>query len=306
MIVHERSKKMTKLKKTIISILAASVAISAVFVGCSTSNKDKETNDNQSQAVTGNITVVSREEGSGTRDAFTELMGIIDKNDNDMTVQTAEFTNSTSVMMSTVQGNEKSIGYVSLGSLSDTVKAVSLDGVEPSTATVKDGTYKLQRPFNIAYIDSSLSDIAKDFVAYIMSTQGQAIIEKEGYISVESTSEYQPSSLSGTVTLAGSTSVAPVMNVIADEYKKLNPQIKIEIQESGSSAGIQSAISGAVDIAMSSRELKEDEAKTLKAEKIALDGIAVIVNKSNSISNLTSDQVKAIYTGEITAWDELK
>ncbi len=306
MIVHERSKKMTKLKKTIISILAASVAISAVFVGCSTSNKDKETNDNQSQAVTGNITVVSREEGSGTRDAFTELMGIIDENDNDMTVQTAEFTNSTSVMMSTVQGNEKSIGYVSLGSLSDTIKAVSLDGVEPSTATVKDGTYKLQRPFNIAYIDSSLSDIAKDFVAYIMSTQGQAIIEKEGYISVESTSEYQSSSLSGTVTLAGSTSVAPVMNVIADEYKKLNPQIKIEIQESGSSAGIQSAISGAVDIAMSSRELKEDEAKTLKAEKIALDGIAVIVNKSNSISNLTSYQVKAIYTGEITAWDELK
>ena len=297
---------MTKLKKTIISILAASVAITAVFVGCSTSNKDKETNDNQSQAVTGNITVVSREEGSGTRDAFTELMGIIDENDNDMTVQTAEFTNSTSVMMSTVQGNEKSIGYVSLGSLSDTVKAVSLDGVEPSTATVKDGTYKLQRPFNIAYIDSSLSDIAKDFVAYIMSTQGQAIIEKEGYISVESTSEYQSSSLSGTVTLAGSTSVAPVMNVIADEYKKLNPQVKVEIQESGSSAGIQSAISGAVDIAMSSRELKEDEAKTLKAEKIALDGIAVIVNKSNSISNLTSDQVKAIYTGEITAWDELK
>ena len=306
MIVQERSKKMTKLKKTIISILAASVAISAVFVGCSTSNKDKGTNDNQSQAVTGNITVVSREEGSGTRDAFTELMGIIDENDNDMTVQTAEFTNSTSVMMSTVQGNEKSIGYVSLGSLSDTVKAVSLDGVEPSTATVKDGTYKLQRPFNIAYIDSSLSDIAKDFVAYIMSTQGQAIIEKEGYISVESTSEYQSSSLSGTVTLAGSTSVAPVMNVIADEYKKLNPQVKVEIQESGSSAGIQSAISGAVDIAMSSRELKKDEAKTLKAEKIALDGIAVIVNKSNSISNLTSDQVKAIYTGEITAWDELK
>ncbi|MGN0528707.1 MAG: substrate-binding domain-containing protein [Eubacterium sp.] len=297
---------MTKIKKAIISIMAASVAITAVLAGCSTSKKDSSTDDNQAQAITGSITVVSREEGSGTRDAFTELMGIIDENDNDMTVQTAEFTNSTSVMMSTVQGNEKAIGYVSLGSLSDTVKAVSLDGVEPSVSTVKDGTYKLQRPFNIAYIDSSLSDIAKDFIAYIMSTQGQAIIDKEGYISIESTAEYQPSSLSGTVTLAGSTSVAPVMNVIADEYKKLNPQVKIEIQESGSSAGIQSAISGAVDIAMSSRELKEDEAKTLKAEKIALDGIAVIVNNNNSISNLTSNQVKSIYTGEITAWDELK
>lgn len=284
--------------KKVLAVIGAAAIIGTVLAGCSAASGDKK-KDNAS------ITVISREEGSGTRDAFVELMEIVDENDNDITIQTAEITNSTSVMTSTVAGNKSAIGYVSLGSLSEEVKALQLDGVEPSTQTVKSGEYKLQRPFNIAYIDGSLSDTAKDFVSYIMSTDGARIIDGEGYISTDTQTTYKASGKKGTVTLAGSTSVAPLMNVLADQYKALNPDVKIEIQESGSSAGIQSAIEGAVDIAMSSRDLKDDEAKTLKATQIALDGIAVIANKENSVTNITSQQVKQVYTGEITSWSEI-
>ena len=230
---------------------------------------------------------------------------VTDENGNDITADSAELTNSTSVVMSTVKGNKNAIGYVSLGSLSSDVKAVKLDGVAPSTATVKDGSYKLQRPFKIAYIDTKLTDIDKDFISFITSKQGEAIISKEGYISAEATQDYKKSGKKGTITIAGSTSVAPVMNVLADEYKKLNPDVKIEIQESGSSAGIESAIQGAVEIAMSSRELKDDESKTLKSQTIALDGIAVIVNSSNSLDTLTSKQVKNIFEGNVSTWEEV-
>ena len=276
-----------------------------VFVGCS-GDKNKDNANVENGAITGAINVVSREDGSGTRDAFVELMGIVDENENDATTQNAEITNSTSVMMSTVQGNEKAIGYVSLGSLSDSVKAVELDGIAPSTQTVKDGTYKLQRPFKIAYVDGGLSNVAADFVKFIMSVEGQQIINDEGYISIDASSSYTSSGLKGKVTLAGSTSVAPVMNVLADKYKQLNPEVTVEIQESGSSAGIESAIQGAVEIAMSSRELKDEEAQTLKSETIALDGIAVIVNQSNSITNLSSKQIKSIFKGETVNWDDVK
>lgn len=288
-----------------VSLICMVCLVIGVVSGCG-KDKAEPTGDESSSAVTGAITVISREDGSGTRDAFTELMDIVDADGNDATVQTAEITNSTSVMMSTVKGNAKSIGYVSLGSLSDTVKAVSIDGVAPSVETVKDGSYKLQRPFKIAYIDGTLSDTAKDFLSFIMSTEGEKIIGEEGYIGLDATDTYQPSGVSGTVSLAGSTSVAPVMNVLADKYKQLNPDVKIEIQESGSSSGIESALQGAVDIAMSSRELKEDEAKALKAETIALDGIAVIVNAENDIDNLTSQQIKFIFNGEIKVWEEVK
>lgn len=284
--------------KKVLAVIGAAAIIGTVLAGCSAASGEKE-KDNAS------ITVISREEGSGTRDAFVELMGIVDENDNDITIQTAEITNSTSVMTSTVAGNKSAIGYVSLGSLSEEVKALQLDGVEPSTQTVKSGEYKLQRPFNIAYINGSLSDTAKDFVSYIMSTAGAKIIDGEGYISTDTQTTYKASGKKGTVTLAGSTSVAPLMIVLADQYKALNPDVKIEIQESGSSAGIQSAIEGAVDIAMSSRDLKDDEAKTLQATQIALDGIAVIANKENSVTNITSQQVKQVYTGEITSWSEI-
>lgn len=295
--------QMTKKTKGIVAIISAVAVAAGVFAACSKSNEQEK--DNNSASL-GAITVISREEGSGTRDAFIELMEIVDENDNDLTVETAEITNSTSVMMSTVKGNTNAIGYVSLGSLSNEVKALSLNGVAPSTETVKDGSYKLQRPFNIAYIDGNLSDTAKDFIAFIMSKQGAEITDSEGYISMDATESYTASGMKGTVTLAGSTSVAPLMNVIADEYEKLNPDVKIEIQESGSSAGIQSAIEGAVDIAMSSRDLKEDEAAKLKPVQIALDGIAVIVNAQNNTDNITSEQVKQVYTGEITSWSDIK
>ncbi len=288
---------------SIISVICVIAVVIGIFAGCSSKRSNSGTNDS---AQKGAITVISREEGSGTRDAFTELMGITDDNGNDATTQSAEITNSTSVMMSTVSGNKNAIGYVSLGSLSDSVKALKLDGVVASVDTIKDGSYKLQRPFNIAYIDGSLSNEAQDFIKFITSKEGEAIITKEGYIDVDATESYTASKMSGTVTLAGSTSVAPVMNVLADEYKKLNPDMKIEIQESGSSAGIESAMQGAVNIAMSSRELKDNEAAKLKSQKIALDGIAIIVNNENALDNITSDQVKDIFIGNTTAWDAIK
>lgn len=288
-----------------VSLICMVFLVIGIVSGCGKESAEPA-GDTPASAVTGEITVISREDGSGTRDAFTELMDIVDADGNDATVQTAEITNSTSVMMSTVKGNAKSIGYVSLGSLSDTVKAVSIDGIAPSVETVKDGSYKLQRPFKVAYDEKTLSAVAKDFLSFILSAEGEKIIGEEGYIGLDVTNTYQPSGVSGTVSLAGSTSVAPVMNVLADRYKELNPDVKIEIQESGSSAGIESALQGAVDIAMSSRELKEDEAKALKAETIALDGIAVIVNAENSIDNLTSQQIKSIFSGEITVWEDVK
>lgn len=302
-------KNMTKknLKISFVSLALVVCLVAAIFAGCSKNSSQEDTGtDATAAAISGNITVLSREDGSGTRDAFTELMGVVDENGNDATVETAEITNSTSVMMSTVSGNTKAIGYVSLGSLSDEVKAVSVDGVVASTDTVKDGTYKLQRPFKVAYIENSISDVAQDFLNFIVSKEGEAIIAEEGYIGVDATESYKASNLSGTVTLAGSTSVAPVMNVLADRYKELNPNVKVEIQESGSSAGIESAVQGAVDIAMSSRELEEDELATLTDMTIALDGIAVIVNKDNSFDDMTSRQIKSIFTGEITAWEDVK
>lgn len=295
---------MKKNSKIIVAIIAVVAIVAGMFVACSTKDEDKK--DNSGASSLGNITVISREEGSGTRDAFTELMDIVDEDKNDLTVETAEITNSTSVMMSTVAGNVNAIGYVSLGSLSNDVKALSLDGVAPSTDTVKNGSYKLQRPFNIAYIDGKLNDVAKDFISFIMSKEGAKVVDAEGYISIDTNSSYTSTGMAGVVTLAGSTSVAPLMNVLADEYKKLNPDVKIEIQESGSSAGIQSAIEGAVDIAMSSRDLKDDEATKLKSEKIALDGIAVIINNNNPCNNITAQQVKQIYIGEIKTWDDIK
>lgn len=296
--------KRKNLTLSVIAILAL-IAMVVGLISCSNGAKTESEQNSPSQ-TSGAITVISREDGSGTRDAFTELMEITDEDGNDATTMSAEITNSTSVMASTVQGNAKAIGYVSLGSLSDKVKALKVDGVAPSVETVKDGTYKLQRPFNIAYKEAEISETAKDFMAYIMSAEGQAVIEEEGYISIDTTTSYKASGAKGTVTVAGSTSVAPVMNVLADKYRALNPDVTVEIQESGSSAGIESAIQGAVEIAMSSRELTSEELETLKSEKIATDGIAVIVNQSNSFDGLTSQQIKEIYLGNITKWEEVK
>lgn len=251
------------------------------------------------------ISVITREEGSGTRGAFVELLGIVDGDGNDNIVKTAEATNSTSVMMTTVAGNKNAIGYVSLGSLSSDVKAIKVDGAEPTVANIEAGTYKVARPFNLVYNDDKLSDVAADFVKFIMSSEGQAIVTKKGYISVKTSDSYKSSRLTGTVVLDGSTSVGPLMDAIADEYKKLNPDVKVQIQQTGSSAGINSAIEGVCDIGMSSRELKSSESAKIKAHKMATDGIAVIVNNSNTVDGLTSEQIRSIFLGETTSWDGL-
>ncbi|HIU25891.1 MAG TPA: substrate-binding domain-containing protein [Candidatus Copromorpha excrementigallinarum] len=251
------------------------------------------------------ITVISREEGSGTRDAFTELTGVLE-DDVDRTVDTAEISNSTSVVIQSVAGNTAAIGYISLGSLDDTVKAVTVDGVEATVDNVKSGDYALQRPFNIV-TNGEVSELAQDFINYIMSSDGQAVIEEEGYISVNEDAEpYSGSGMSGTVTLAGSTSVSPVMEVLADRYNEINPDAVIEIQQTGSGAGIQSTIEGACDIGMASRALEDEEASQgLESQEIALDGIAVIVNNENSVENLTTEQIMQIFIGEITNWADV-
>ena len=218
------------------------------------------------------ITVVSREEGSGTRDAFTELTGVL-ADDVDNTVDTAEISNSTSVVIQSVAGNSAAIGYISLGSLDDSVKAVQVDGVDATVENVTSGDYKLQRPFNIV-TNGEVGELPQDFIDFIMSADGQAIIEEEGYIKINDSAEaYEPSGLEGTITLAGSTSVSPVMEVLADEYKALNSGVTIEIQQTGSGAGIQSTIEGVCDIGMASRELEDEEA----AEGLTSQAIASTV-----------------------------
>lgn len=279
-------------KKKIVTV-AMMIMCAVMMMGCGEKDGDKE------------ISVISREDGSGTRDAFTELLGILE-DDVDNTTVNAEITNSTSVMMTTVSGNTEAIGYVSLGSLNDSVKAIKVDGVEATTDNVSSGDYVVARPFNIV-TGSEVSENAQDFIDFIMSKEGQNIISEEGYISVGSDSSYTASGLTGTVTLAGSTSVAPVMEKIAEKYMELNEGMTIEIQQSGSGAGITSTIEGVCDIGMSSRELKENEiAEGVAATKIAMDGIAVIVNVDNTVEDLTSEQIKDIFVGKTTKWSEVQ
>lgn len=250
------------------------------------------------------ITVVSREDGSGTRGAFTELLGIAEDG-TDHTVATAEVTNSTSVMKTTVAGDENAIGYISLGSFDDTVKALKVDGVEATVENVKSGTYKVARPFEVCVSKDGASEVAQDLIDYILSDAGQTVINEGGYIGELTGKKYEASGKKGKITLSGSTSVAPIMEKLTEEYNKLNPDVTIEIQQSGSSAGIESAIEGACDIGMSSRELKEEELAKVDEIQIAMDGICVIVNKNSSCDEMTSEQIKKIYVGEITKWSEL-
>lgn len=261
-------------------------------------------------AVEGEITVISREDGSGTRGAFVELFGIqeeIDGEKVDMTTDYAQVTNSTSVMMTGVAQNPKAIGYISLGSLDDSVKALKVDGAEASTENVKNDTYKISRPFNVATKDG-VSEVAQDFMDYILSEEGQKIVEESGYISAAENAEaYAGNKPKGKVVVGGSSSVTPVMEKLKEGYEAVNPDAEIEIQQSDSTTGMESALSGTYDIGMASRALKDSETeKGLTGVQIALDGIAVIVNKENSLADITSDQVKDIYTGEITDWSELQ
>lgn len=253
----------------------------------------------------GTITVVSREDGSGTRGAFIELFGVLDKDKNDNTVGSAEITNSTSVMMTSIEGDKTAIGYISLGSLNDSVKAVKIDGVAASVENINNGGYKISRPFLIA-TKAGLNERAQGFINFIMSSEGQDVIEKNGYIRVKDSGAYKASRISGKVVVAGSSSVTPIMEKLKEAYVKVNPNADIEIQQSDSSTGMNAAIDGICDIGMASREIKESELnKGLNGTVIAIDGIAVIVNKENPVVSLTKDQVKSIFTGTVTKWPDI-
>ena len=256
------------------------------------------------------INVISREDGSGTRGAFIELFGIEQKNAEgkkiDYTTDDCDITNSTSVMMTSVAGNDCAIGYISLGSMNDTVKALKIDGVEASVENIKNGTYKVARPFNIA-TKAEVSDAAADFIAFIMSAEGQAVIEEKGYIAVaEEAPAFEGGKVSGKIVIAGSSSVTPVMEKLAEAYMALNTNVEIELQQSDSSSGMTSAIDGVCDIGMASRVLKDSEIEAgLVPMTIAMDGIAVIVSNDNPVEGLTTEQVRDIYMGEITDWSEV-
>ena len=258
---------------------------------------------------TRDITVESREDGSGTRGAFVELFGIEEEVNGekvDMTTEEANITNSTSVMMSTVAQDEYAIGYISLGSLDDSVKAVKIDGSEATAENIKNGSYKISRPFNIA-TKEDLSDAAQDFEDFILSTEGQKVVEDNKYIPLDDVSDYKSNGASGKVVVAGSSSVSPVMEKLKEAYQAVNSDVEVEIQTSDSTTGMQNAIDGVCDIGMASRELKDSEKEAgLTPTVIAMDGIAVIVNKDNKSDDISIDNVKKIYTGEITDWNDVK
>lgn len=301
-----------KLKK-FIAILSVATMTAGLAVGCGSSSdsgsSDSSSADSKSSGwdSSNDITIVSREDGSGTRGAFIELFGIEEKKDGekvDMTTDDAQITNSTSVMLTTVAGDDYAIGYVSLGSLNDTVKALKIDGEEATEQNIKDGKYKICRPFNIATKKGADNEVAKDFIAYIMSKEGQQVISDNGYIGDDSAEAYAGSKPSGKAVVGGSSSVSPVMEKLIEAYKKVNTGAEIELQTTDSTTGMTSAIDGSYDIGMASRELQDEEKDKLDSQVIATDGIAVIVNKNNTTDELSSDQVKTIYTGDATTWDE--
>lgn len=302
-------KSMTK--KITATALFGVLAVSA-FAGCggagSSSNGSSDAGSDAAKFdASKTISVVTREEGSGTRDAFTELTGVLVKdgdNKTDNTTTSAVTINSTEAVITNVKDNEAAIGYISLGSLNDTVKALKIGGVEATADNVKSGDYAVSRPFNIAY-KGELSDVAQDFVDYIMSSDGQKVVSDNGYVTVSENSAYSGKKPSGKISVAGSSSVSPVMEKLAEAYQKVNTNAKVEIQTSDSSAGMQSAMGGTCDIGMASRDLKDEEKSALKVETIAKDGIAVIVNNANTCDDLTLDQVKSIYTGETTVWSDI-
>lgn len=256
------------------------------------------------------ISVISREDGSGTRGAFIELFGIEEKDENgekiDRTIAAAEKTNSTNVMMSTVAGNKNAIGYISLGSLNDTVKALEIDGAEATVENIKNGTYKVSRPFNII-TGEHVSEVTQDFIDFILSEEGQTVVEDNGYISEGNGGAYAGKKPEGKIVIEGSSSVTPVMEKLVEAYKKVNNKATIELQQSDSTTGVKLTIDGTCDIGMASRELKDEEIKQgVSSTVIAMDGIAVIVNKESEIDSVTSDSVKGIYTGSIKNWSEVK
>lgn len=306
---------MKKTSTKLLSVLAAGVIMASAFAGCGGNSSSTASGDNSSNAGSSNtsafdtsktLSVITREQGSGTRDAFVELTGVLVKDGDtktDTTRTDAVTVNGTEAVITNVKGNDAAIGYISLGSLNDSVKALKIEDVDATAENVKSGEYKISRPFNIAY-KGDLSGVAKDFVDYILSSDGQAVISKEGYVSVSENAAYAGTKPEGKIIVAGSSSVSPVMEKLIEAYKQINTKAEIELQTSDSSAGMQSALEGTCDIGMASRELKDTET-ALTSTTIAKDGIAVIVNTNNTTENLTMDQVKAIYTGEAKVWSDI-
>lgn len=293
-----------KIRKIVALILMAIIALTALTSCGKTENKD-----NDPTISSRDITVISRETGSGTRGAFVELFGIEHKDANgekvDHTVETADITQSTGVMLTSVAQNTDAIGYISLGSLNDTVKALKIDGIGATAENIKNGSYKISRPFNIVTKDS-LSEVANDFISFILSSDGQKVVEDSGYILASNEGAYNGSKPSGKITIAGSSSVTPVMEKLKEAYLAINTNAKIEVNQSDSTTGVNSAISGICDIGMASREIKDSELSSgIKPTVIANDGIAVIANKKNAIDNLTIEQVRKIYMGELIKWSQL-
>ncbi len=308
--------------KKLIAFALCAVMVVAALAGCSNAAKPEETTATPAadttqatqeaakpETMTGAIDVLSREDGSGTRGAFIELFGVEQKNDAgekvDHTTDAAEITNSTSVMLTTVAGDPAAIGYISLGALSDDVKALKIDGVEATAENVANGTYTVARPFNIA-TKGEATGVAADFITYVLSAEANEIIEEKGYIGVDGAKHYEAKDASGKLTISGSSSVTPLMEALKEAYEKLNPNVTIELQQSDSTTGMNDAAEGISDIGMASRELKQEELdKGLVPTVIAMDGIAVIVNNDNPLEELTGDQVRDIYTGDVTEWDAL-
>lgn len=296
--------------KNVMRIALTALAAAACFagalamIGCSSSGQESGAGSDEQ------ISVYSREDGSGTRGAFVELFGLEEKdaqgNKTDTTTDKAAITNSTSVMMTSVANDPNGIGYISLGSLNGSVKAVQIDGVEATADNVKSGSYKVSRPFNIVLSDMS-NAAANDFVTFVMSADGQAIVEDNHYIAINDAAQpYQKGDVSGKVVIAGSSSVTPVMEKLAEAYESVNPAVTIEVQQSDSTTGVNMAIEGTCDIGMASRELKDSEvAAGVRSQPIARDGIAVIVAPASSVDELTSQQVKDIFSGIAKTWADV-
>lgn len=311
-LVYQRSRKEEnnmKLRNTVLAVLSLSAVLALASCG---GDQTADTGDTQSAGSSFDsssaFTVVSREDGSGTRGAFTELFGIEEEDANgntaDLTTEEAIIANRTDVMLTNVAGDEYAIGYVSLGSLNDSVKAVDIDGAAATAENVQNGTYKVSRPFNIVTKDG-LSDVAQDFINFIMSKEGQEICAGD-YIPVDAeAAAFAGTNPSGRVTVVGSSSVSPLMEELKEAYQAVNPSAEIEIQTNDSTSGVNGAIEGTCDIGMASRELSDSEASQVTATAIAIDGIAVIVNSENPTDALTSQNVKDIFTGTITTWADI-
>lgn len=289
--------------KKILATAAAGLIAMASLAGCGSTGSSSSTGGFDTKS---NISVITREDGSGTRSAFIELTGVQEEKDGtktDNTLSSAIVQSSTQAVLTGVAGDPTAIGYISLGSLNDTVKAAKIDGVEPTSETVKDGSYKISRPFNIATKDN-LSEAAQNFIDYILSKEGQEIVNKDYVEAVDNAEPFAGAKGKGKVKVGGSTSVSPVMEKLAEAYQKVNKDVTFEVNTSDSSTGMSQAAEGTVDIGMASRELKDSEtAKGIKGTVIAKDGIAVIVNKSNTVEDIKLDQLKGIYTGSITTWE---